>query len=193
MNSISELIDSLYKDFIDLKERILTMDLADDTDKSLIASETLGTDNIVLSISTYDFTTEYIELYVDIISLYNLGYTSFETNIKFDNIDFSVFILSLNEDKLLYLNRRMQNILSYTGEMYLSLNELLDITLDKSFIDNLSLVTCAYSEYHYNMYNKMSISIRDYSLQKMSNGVYDIKLRLYLKYFGDDKSGLFLT
>ena len=193
MNSISELIDSLYKDFIDLKERILTMDLADDTDKSLIASETLGTDNIVLSISTYDFTTDYIELYVDIISLYNLGYNSFETNIKFDKIDFSVFILNLNEDKLLYLNRRMQNILSYTGEMYLSLNELLDITLDKSFIDNLSLVTCAYSEYHYNMYNKMSISIRDYNLQKMSNGVYDIKLRLYLKYFGNDKSGLFLT
>jgi hypothetical protein len=180
--NLSNIIHKLYDEFIELKNRMVGMDVlnSDSTDKSLIHAETFGTEKILLSISTHDYETMDVDLYVDIISLYNLGFKHFDTDIKFTSIIGSLFWLELGEKELSYLKRRIckQSEL-YAHSLYLSLHDYLGIYFTDSFLSSFYLLNSkCMVKYHSD--DEILLKIRAIKRDSLSSTFDDLLVKLYL-------------
>lgn len=189
MSSTIDLINKLYDEFIELKERTIAMDrLGDSESKELIHGDTCGTDKIVVSISTNDIDSEVYELYLDIVELHKLGYDIIDTDKYFDRINISTFFFNLEEEYLSYFHRRLRYAIVHYHHFDLSLYKLLSVKFSKCVIERIRLLKYILNNYNYDVYNHISYQLNDIELKKLDD-YYDVNIFMYLSFYeyGEDK------
>lgn len=186
--SLSEVVNNLYNEFVELKERQIATDTYED---SLFHVNDFGTGNIVICV--FEEENSGINLYLDLIALSNLGYKNIDIGNKelFENIYVSTLILSIdNEYQKMLLNRKIRRNILNSTDLSISLYEFCGLSISKNLIGSLQMYELSYMNYRYTYDNQITLKLNSYNTSRIDNNSIDIILRFKLLW-KDSKDGSF--
>lgn len=136
MKSTLKVIDKLYNEFIDRKNRFLMLNVLDE---EILCTYELETGNAVMSIScTNVFSNEYT-LYLDLISLLKLGYKNIDWDKVFDKVVIIIDYLKFDDNQRNYILNKFDKC---DESFVLSLKSLLDIEFSAIlFNENIKIIS----------------------------------------------------